>query len=231
LTAENAARLVLADGRSVTALWTAPEQTESVWTFIYAPGAGATLEDGFGVYTAGRLASLGMATLRFVFPYVEAGRRVPDRTPVLEATWRAAIAAARGRAERLAIGGRSMGGRIASQVVAAGEAVDALALFAYPLHPPGQPERLRDAHLSRVAIPALFCSGTRDAFGTPEELERAVRLVPAGRLHLLDGADHSFRAARATGRTQKDVWAEAADSFLRWLDDVASKPKPYKRLH
>jgi len=155
--------------------------------------------------------------LRFQFPYAEAGRRLPDRPPILEATWRAAIRAARAHAARLVVGGRSMGGRIASQVVAQGESVDALALFAYPLHPPGQPERMRDAHLHGIAVPALFCSGTNDAFAAPEELQVAAALVPHAQVQLLQGADHSFRVAKGSGRTQEDMWTDAVGGFTHWL--------------
>jgi len=222
LSTEQTVRVAVSDEHSVTGIWTYPAEGEPTWAFVYAPGAGATLRDGFGIVAAQRLASESIATLRFQFPYAEAGRRMPDRPPVLEATWRAAIDAARFRAARLVIGGRSMGGRIASQVVAHGETVDALALFAYPLHPPGQPEKLRDGHLGQIAVPALFCSGTRDAFATPEELQRAATLVPQVEIRWLEGADHSFRVARASGRTQKDVWIEAVAGLIAWLAGLGS---------
>ena len=128
---------------------------------------------------------------------MEAGRRAPDRPPVLEATWRAAIAAARPSARVLLIGGRSMGGRIASMAAADGVAVDGLALFAYPLHQPGKPERLRDAHFPALDMPVLFCSGTRDTFATPAELAASAAKAPNARVHILQGADHSFAARKA----------------------------------
>jgi uncharacterized protein len=218
---ERRIRLVLSAERSVTAVWSLPEPAAATdWAFVYAPGAGAKLNDGFGVFAAKRLLELGIATLRFQFPYAEEGRRVPDRPPVLEATWRQAIGEARGSAARLVVGGRSMGGRIASQVVAQGEDVNGLALFAYPLHPPGQPERLRAAHLPQIAVPTLFCSGTNDAFATPEELHQAAALVSRAELHFPQGADHSFRVAKASGRTQQDVWNEAVTSFVDWLKAI-----------
>jgi len=222
LSTEQTIRLDVSDEQSVSAIWTYPGQRESAWAFVYAPGAGATLRDGFGIFAAQTLALEGITTLRFQFPYAEAGRRMPDRPPVLEAAWRVAIEAARLQAARLVIGGRSMGGRIASQVVAHGEVVDALALFAYPLHPPGQPERLRDSHLGQIGVPALFCSGTRDAFATTEELRRAATLVPRAEIRWLEGADHGFRVARATGRTQKHVWAEAVAGLTAWLSGLGT---------
>jgi predicted alpha/beta-hydrolase family hydrolase len=204
----------------VSGVWALPGNGHSSWTFIYAPGAGASIKDGFGIFAADRLAASGVATLRFQFPYTEAGRRMVDRPPVLEATWRAAILAAREASPGLVVGGRSMGGRIASQVVAQGEGVDGLALFAYPLHPPGQPDRLRTSHLPQITVPALFCSGTNDAFATPEELQQASTLVPRAQVYMLTGADHSFRIARVTGRRQKDVWDEAVTVFIDWLGSI-----------
>ena len=116
----------------MSASWT--EAPASDWTFVYAPGAGSNLGNPFGVFASSLLLERGVSTLRFQFPYSEAGLSSPDRTPVLEQAWRAAIETARSGSARVAVGGRSMGGRIASQVVASGVQVEALALFAYPLH-------------------------------------------------------------------------------------------------
>ncbi|HET9476105.1 MAG TPA: alpha/beta family hydrolase, partial [Dehalococcoidia bacterium] len=132
--------IAVTDGHSVTALRTRPTGDVG-WTFIYAPGAGSNIHDPFGAFAARELASGGITVIRFQFPYQEAAKRAPDRPQVLEEAWRAVIDAIRPGDGRLVIGGRSMGGRIASQVVAQGVEVDALALFAYPLHPPGKPEQ------------------------------------------------------------------------------------------
>src|SRR6187549_1610881 len=134
---EETTPIELADGRAVTALWTSVDRPR--WVFVYAPGAGSNVRDPFGAAAARELANGGIATLRFQFPYSEQGRKAPDREPVLEATWRAALGVARERGERVVVGGRSMGGRIATQVVSQGEHVEALGAFAYPLHPPGRP--------------------------------------------------------------------------------------------
>jgi predicted alpha/beta-hydrolase family hydrolase len=211
--------LTLPDGASLTTART-DAQGELRAVFLYAPGAGSNVHDPFGRYLAGRLAEHGIETVRIQFPYMEAKKRRPDPPAVLEATWRAAIDALRPKGGKLIAGGRSMGGRIASQVVAQGAAVDALALFAYPLHPPGQPERMRDAHLPQIAVPALFCSGTRDAFASPDELRAAAAKVAHATVHLLDHADHSFAAPKASDRTREDIWSEAADAMLVWIDDV-----------
>lgn len=201
---------------SVTTIETAAEGTSKGWAFVYAPGAGSNVHDPFGAFACRELASRGVRCIRFQFPYQEAKRRSPDRPDVLEATWRAVLAAVRG-SERLVIGGRSMGGRIASQVLAGGAAADALALFAYPLHPPGKPEVRRDQHLPAITIPTLFCSGTNDAFGSPDELRGAAELVPNGALHLLEGADHGFAVRKSSGRTRDEVWREAVAAMWEWL--------------
>jgi hypothetical protein len=187
--------------------------------FLYAPGAGSGLHDAFGARCAERLPTAGIECWRFQFPYMEAGRRAPDKTPILEATWRAVIDAALGDVP-LVVGGRSMGGRIASHVVATGVRVAALALFAYPLHPPGKPDQLRTVHLSPIGVPTLFCSGNRDVFGSPNELAAAVALVPDARLHFLDGADHGFVTLKSSGHSRSEVWDEAVDAFLAFLDPL-----------
>lgn len=216
---ETLARIEVAGGGGVTALRTGP--ADATWMLVYAPGAGSNLHDPFGAYAAQALADRGLACLRFQFPYQEARRRAPDRPQVLEATWRAALAHARAPAQRIVAGGRSMGGRIASQVAAVGEPLDALALFAYPLHAPGRPGQLRDAHLASIKAPVLFCSGDRDTFASPEELAAAASLVPRSRVHLLHGADHGFSVLRSSGRTREDVWAEAVAALLAFIEELS----------
>ena len=210
--------IALPNGTAVTAVRSRPDGKTSALV-AYAPGAGSNVHDPFGRFLSRRLAGEGISTVRLQFPYMEARKRGPDPPALLEATWRTAIAALRGDAARLIVGGRSMGGRIASQVVAAGEAVDGLALFAYPLHPPGQPDRLRDAHLPRIAVPALFCSGTRDAFASPDELRAAASKVARATIHLLNVADHGFAAPKASGRTREEIWSEAAEALIEWFDE------------
>ena len=214
-------RIEISDGKSVSAIRTPPKGKHAGWLFIYAPGAGSNMHDPFGAFASHELAAHGVEFVRIQFPYMEAGKRGPDRPPVLEATWRAAIEALRSNDTKLIVGGRSMGGRIASQVVAQGTQVDALALYAYPLHAPGKPDRWRDKHLSEIVAPALFCSGTRDAFAKPEELETVASKMAAARLHLLEHADHGFAAPKSSGRTRDDIWAEAVEALLRWLPDAS----------
>jgi predicted alpha/beta-hydrolase family hydrolase len=175
------------------------------------------VHDPFGKFGCRELTARGMTCARFQFPYQEARKRGPDRPPVLEATWRAVIQKLRAPGMRLVIGGRSMGGRIASQVAATGAPVDALALFAYPLHPPGRPDQRRDSHLRAIIVPTLFCSGTRDAFASPEEIGEVAAITPDAAHHLLEGADHGFGVNKASGRTREDVWREAIEAMLKWL--------------
>ena len=213
-------QITLPGGQTVTAVLTSPETPTNDWLFVYAPGAGSSLRDGFGIYASEMLMTDGIATLRFQFPYQENRKRRPDRPQLLEETWRAVIDHARDLGARMAVGGRSMGGRIASQVVAQGTRVEALALFAYPLHPPGNPLKARDAHLGDIGAPTLFCSGTRDAFGTPEELRAAAAKVRQQKLHLLEGADHGFKTLKSGGRSREDVWEEALGEMVAWLGSI-----------
>ena len=214
--ADETLRVEVPSAGPVTALRTTAEARPS-WLFVYAPGAGSNLNDPFGAFAARRLAGDGVETVRFQFPYMEAGKRGPDRAPVLEATWRAVIEAVRDPSRRLVVGGRSMGGRIGSLVVAQGAAVDALALFAYPLHQPGRPGNVRDEHFPSIHMPVLFCSGTRDSFGSPEELRQAARKLKRSTVHFLEGADHGYAVRKSSGRTREDVWEEAAGTLADFL--------------
>ena len=202
----------------VTVVRSMPDGRVPSWCFVYAPGAGSSIRDPFGAYASARLTGEGIATVRFQFPYMEKGSRGPDPSHTLEATWRAVLEASRMEGVRLIASGRSMGGRVASMVVAGGETVDGLALFAYPLHAPGRADQPRTEHLASISVPTLFCSGTRDAFGTPDELAQAAAVVPSATLRLLEGADHGFATLKSSGRTREDVWREAVDALVGWAD-------------
>lgn len=210
-------RVTVDERRSVTAICHEPEGRANGIVFVYAPGAGSNVDDPFGRYVSGKLASKGFTCLRTQFPYMEEKRRAPDRTAVLEKTWRAVIAEARALGEKVIVSGRSMGGRIASHVVARGERVNALTLFAYPLHSPAKPDAWRDAHLPSVTVTTLFCSGTRDGFATPDELQTVAKTMTRATVHLLNGADHGYSVLAASGRRREDVWAEAVGRMLSWL--------------
>ena len=219
---EEPLRIEVPGAGEVSALRTSPGGESARWLFIYAPGAGSNLRDPFGAFAATPLAEAGIAMIRMQFPYMEAGRRGPDRPKTLQATWRAVVEAVRDPRLRLVVGGRSMGGRVGSQVVAQEVDADALALFAYPLHAPGRTGTWRDEHFPAIGAPTLLCSGTRDAFASPEELTAAASKLERPTLHFLEGADHGFAVRKSSGRTQLEVWAEAARAlvaFLAGLDD------------
>lgn len=188
---------------------------------ILGPGAGSDRRHRALVRLAEALAASGRRVVLYNFPYREHGRGRPDPPAVLEATTRAVGNYARSAlgAEHLVHGGRSMGGRIASQAVAAGAPADALVFLAYPLHPPGRPETLRDAHLPRIPVPMLFVQGTRDDFARWDLLESVLsRLGDKATLHRLEEADHSFRVPKRSGRGALDVEAEVHRAVVEWLD-------------
>jgi uncharacterized protein len=190
-------------------------------TLILAHGAGADQSSGFMVHVATSLAARGVDTVTFNFLYTEQGRRVPDKNERLESCWRAVIAAVRGeplRDGKLVIGGKSMGGRIASQIAVAGEDVAGLVFLGYPLHPPGRPDKLRSEHLGRIHAPMLFVQGSRDAFGTPEELRDALSdAKAAGDLFVVEGGDHSFKVPKRGAVPQDQVYDAVLDEIVRWL--------------
>lgn len=206
--------------KTVSAIKTSPDK-DARFTFIYAPGAGSNINDPFGKYLGSRLAAACTSLVRFQFPYMESGSRRPDRPPLLEETWREIISRVQLDADKVVVGGRSMGGRIASQVVAQGAQVDALALFAYPLNPPYNPAVSRDGHLPDIGIPTLFCSGTRDNFASPDDLISVAAKMKNATVHELAGADHGFGVLKSSSRTREDVWKEAVDVMLSWVERLA----------
>lgn len=163
---------------------------------LLAPGAGAGRDQPALVAIERALDPVPVE--RMDFPYRIAGRRSPDRPPVLLAAVRAAAASLSARTgvapERIVLGGRSMGGRMCSMAVAEGLPALALVLVSYPLHPPGRPDKLRTEHFRELALPCLFVSGTRDAFGSPAELEDATTAIPGPVTHVwIEGGDHGLR--------------------------------------
>jgi predicted alpha/beta-hydrolase family hydrolase len=191
-------------------------------TLILAHGAGSGQHSPFMVSFANALAALRVATITFNFPYTEQKRKLPDRRPVLEACYRAVIDAVGGAVASaggsLFIGGKSMGGRIATQVAAADpeRPIAGLVLLGYPLHPPGRPAERRDAHLPAVGRPMLFVQGSRDAFGTPAELTLALSSVsPPATLHIVTGGDHSFKVSRRDD--QAAVYEDVQRTIAAWV--------------
>jgi predicted alpha/beta-hydrolase family hydrolase len=188
--------------------------------FVCAHGAGGHMADRGMVQTAETLRARGVDVLRFNFLYKEKRSGRPDRMPVLQKTVEAVVARAREelRPRRLIIGGRSMGGRAASMLASRGFDADGLLLLAYPLHPAGKPEQLRDAHLPAIEMPVLCINGTRDALCTRELMERVLQRVgPNWTMHWVESADHSFHVLKASGRTDGQVMEEIGDVSGGWL--------------
>jgi hypothetical protein len=192
--------------------------TEAI--FVCAHGAGGHKDDGGMRRLAKALEPHGFEVVRFNFPYVEQGSRRPDPMPVLKSAIEQEVGRVRGGlgGRRLVIGGRSMGGRAASMLAAEGFACDGLLLAAYPLHPAGKPEKLRDAHLPQIRCPVLCLNGTRDALCERALMEEALKKVAAPwTMHWLEGADHSFHVLKSSGRTDAQVDAEVGEAAGRWL--------------
>jgi hypothetical protein len=215
--------VAIAPNQKVTAIvYPAAKPDRAGVTLILGHGAGAGQGSTFMVDFATGLAARGIDTVTFNFLYTEQGRRLPDPKAKLEACYRAVIetvAHRKGARGRLAIGGKSMGGRIASQV-AAGDVPDvaALVFLGYPLHPPGKPDQLRDEHLAGIKAPLLFVQGARDAFGTPEELQPVIKKlkVPV-ELYTVAGGDHSFKVLKRAGVSQVDTYKAVLDRIDQWL--------------
>lgn len=191
---------------------------------IIAHGAGGPMHSPFIRFFHTELAKSGYLSVKFNFPYMESRRKVPDRTAVLEDCYRTVVkeVANRQNKSRVIIGGKSMGGRIASQV-AAKDGVDVNALFflGYPLHPPGRTEQLRDRHLYSITKPMLFVSGTRDNFATKNLLENVVAKIGANaQLDWIENGDHSFKTRDSTG---SEGTTKALTILLEWLSGLDPK--------
>ena len=216
------------DKEAVTALlYPAAKKNRAELTIVLGHGAGASQNSDFMRLFANGLAARGFDVMTFNFSYMEQGRSVPDQKAKLEACFRAVIEAAlkhkKLKKNRLVVGGKSMGGRIASQVVAGEDIseVAGLVFLGYPLHPPGNPAKLRVEHLGQIRKPMLFVQGTRDSLGRPEEIQPFIKnLRPAGKIYAIEGGDHSFKAPKKFGLTQEQVYEAAMDEIDRWARDL-----------
>ncbi|MFN2576971.1 MAG: alpha/beta family hydrolase [Pyrinomonadaceae bacterium] len=210
------------DSESVTAwLYPASKQNRAKRTIVLGHGAGADQMSAFMRMAAAGLAARGLDAMTFNFLYKEQGRSVPDPKARLESCYRAVIEAAfknkKLKGNKLVIGGKSMGGRIASQVAAAeGDRVAGLVFLGYPLHPPGRPDKLRDEHLTEIKAPMLFVQGSRDAFGASDEIKGTIKKhrLPAT-LYPIEKGDHSFKVPKSVG-PQQQVYEEVMDEVARW---------------
>jgi len=186
---------------------------------VLAHGAGAPMDSPFMAAIAGRLAAAGIRVVRFEFPYMAArrqggGKRPPDRQPVLLEHWRVVIAAL-GGPDRLVVGGKSMGGRMAS-LIAAELSPRGLVCLGYPFHPPGKPEKTRTEHLADLAVPSLILQGTRDPFGKPDEVA-AYTLSPDLTVEWIEDGDHDLKPRKSSGRSHGQALDEAAAAVAAFI--------------
>lgn len=209
-------RSVAVPGGEVTVVQDGPASADA--SLILAPGAGAPLTSGFMAFFAAALGEAGIRVIRFNFLYLEKGKKAPDRAPVLEETYDAVVAAVREASGRAPfVGGKSMGGRIASHLAAAGTEVAGLVFLGYPLHPPGRPEKIRDEHLYRIPAPMLFVEGTRDPFCPLGTFARVRAKLPTSELLVVEDGDHSLKVRKSSGRSTTEAWSEAAAGIAEWM--------------
>jgi uncharacterized protein len=216
---------VAVDGEETSALYE-PANGNQRAVFVAAHGAGGNMMDRSMAAVAVTMRGHGFGVVRFNFLYKEKKSGRPDPMPKLIRTFTAVVDRVRAELgselDRLVIGGRSMGGRAGSMLAAEGFSANGLLLLAYPLHPPGKPEQLRDAHLPRITMPVLCFNGTRDPFCTPDIMRRVLTTVRTPwEMHWLEGADHSFHVLKSSGRTDAEVLAEVGDVSDRWLTGIS----------
>jgi predicted alpha/beta-hydrolase family hydrolase len=219
-------KAVPGDPRSVAAelLVEGPTAADTV---VLAHGAGAPMDSPFMNRVSAGLASRGLRVARFEFPYMArrrqgGGRRAPDPPAVLRRRW-IDVVESLGGGPRLVVGGKSLGGRIAS-MIADEVGARGLVCLGYPFHPPGDPSRLRTAHLAALRTPTLLVQGTRDPFGRPEEVE-AYALAPSIRVLWIEQGDHSFKPPARSGRTEAGNLEEAVEAVARFVSGLP-EPRP-----
>ena len=198
-------------------------------TLLLGHGAGANQLSGFMRLFAAGLAERGLDVVTFNFLYAEQGRKVPDPAPRLESCYRTVIDAVvkhkKLKGNRLVIGGKSMGGRIASQVAASQPAdINGLVFLGYPLHPPGRPDKLRSEHLPKIKVPMLFVQGSRDAFGTKQEITAIIRnLKLPAKLYAIEHGDHSLKVPKSAGTLQQGIYSTVMDEVAGWSSSLAHR--------
>ncbi len=216
-------RFAVEGGGEVSAILMRPANAR--WLLVLAHGAGAGMTHPFLERLARELASVGVATLRFQFPYMEQRRRVPDSPSVATATVAGAVRTAAKAAAGLPLfaGGKSFGGRMTSQAASQGllEGVKGLVFFGFPLHPPNKPSTKRAEHLAKVQIPMLFLQGTRDTLADLALLRPICEdLGVRATLHIIETADHSFHVLKSSGKTDADALRELAETTASWAENL-----------
>jgi predicted alpha/beta-hydrolase family hydrolase len=220
--------IALRAGESISAVLTMPADRDRAETVgvITAHGAGNDMENPLLVAFTEGLARAGYPALRFNFPYKEKGLKTPDRPEKLEEAWVKACRYFRENSgvnlTRIIAAGKSMGGRIASQMAAAGTLpVDGLIFLGYPLHPAGDLSKIRDAHLYRIAVPLLLFAGTRDSLCNLEALQAVLAKLPARwRLEIIEGGDHSFHVPKSMGVGESEIFDRIVKTARQWLEDT-----------
>jgi uncharacterized protein len=198
-----------------------PAKQNADAVLVLGHGAGAPQKHPFMVATATGLASRGVSVVTFDFPYMREGRHVPDKAPALERCFREAVVAAQQWSRRtdVFIGGKSMGGRMATHLGAQGlDGLNGIVVLGYPLHPPARPDKPRVEHLPSIRVPVLFVQGERDTFGTPKELRPVIATMAANvKLHVVDGGDHSLSVR---SKKKDEVFAGVLDVIADWIRSV-----------
>ena len=210
---------------TTSAIYDAAPNADASTVLVCAHGAGGNMADKSMLTVTRAFGARGLATVRFNFLYKEKRSSRPDPMPKLKETTEAVVARVRSelRPKTLIIGGRSMGGRAASMLAADGFDCSGLLLLAYPLHPPGRPDQLRDAHLPSIRVPVLCVNGTRDPFCTPALMKDVLERVTAPwQMLWLETADHSFHVLKSSGKTDAQVMGEVADVVETWVATVRS---------
>jgi predicted alpha/beta-hydrolase family hydrolase len=213
-------RIPVGAGEEVSAAFEPAVGTSASVLFVCAHGAGGSMDDRSTQAAATQLRSRGLHVVRFNFLYREKGSGAPDPMPRLKECYATVAAHARSAVapDLLILGGRSMGGRVASMLAADSYLCDGLLLLAYPLHPAGQPDRLRDAHLGRIRVPVLCFNGTRDTLCRRDLMEAAIgRLSDRWTQHWLEGADHGFHVLKSSGRSEAEVLNEVGSASAAWV--------------
>lgn len=217
--------ITVAEGESVSAILTVPEtvHTGQATGIIFAHGAANDMNTPLIVAVSEGLAQKGFVTLRFNFPYREKGRKSPDSQGKLVQTWKSVYDHMKSRSghriEKVIAVGKSMGGRVASQMAADGQMeLDRLIFLGYPLHASGRKDRLKDEHLYRIGVPMLFFAGTRDPLCDLNSLNGVLKkLACEWALEIIEGGDHAFRLPRSDPRTNKQVYAQVLTKCIAWL--------------
>lgn len=216
-------RVRVGDSETSVALDAASGDPRTV--FVCGHGAGGNMQDRAMLAATGEFVRRWLHVVRFNFLYKENKSGRPDPMPALKDCYSAVVADVRQRLqpEVLIIGGRSMGGRVASMLAADGFDCAGLLLLAYPLHPPGRLNQLRDAHLPAIRVPVLCFNGTRDEMCTPELMEKVLQgMQTRWQMHWLEGADHSFHVLKRSGRTDADVLREVGEATEAWLPSLTA---------